>query len=338
MLDSTSLQGRHSKRVTIVIPNRNTRRWLPGCLDGLKSQTFQDFRVVLVDNGSTDDSVAFVTATYPEVEIFHATQRRGFAPTVNQGIREAHSEYIVLLNVDTVPYPEWLAELVSAMDQSAPDIGCVASQMLRLQDPSRIDNAGDIFSWYGSNHKRGAGELAAHYKEPQEVFSVCAGAALYRRSFLEEAGELDERFESYLEDIDLGLRGRLLGYRYLYVPTARILHQSHGSGLARSRYVTLMTRNRLAVLVKNIPTTLLIRHGWTLLYGQLYYLLVYKHPWQSLKGWASFLVQLSYWLRQRKQLMERRKISEAALDSMLTQELGEPSLGEILKGKLRRKA
>ena len=89
------------------------------------------------------------------------------------------------------------------------------------------------------------------------------------------------------------------------------------------------------MLVKNIPMALLIRHGWTLLYGQLYYFLVYKHPWQSLKGWASFLARLPYWLRQRRQLMKRCKIPEAALDSMLAQELGEPSLWEILRGKLR---
>jgi GT2 family glycosyltransferase len=321
-------------RVTVVIPNWNTRCWLTGCLDGLRNQNFRDFQTLLVDNGSTDDSVIFVQTHYPEVEVHHAIDRPGFAPTVNYGIRQARSEYIVLLNADTVPHPNWLGELVAAMDRSPATVGGLASKMLSMQDPSHIDNAGDLFSWYGSNHKRGFSELALYYQEVEEVFSVCAGAALYRRSFLEDTGGLDERFESYLEDIDLGLRGRLLGYRYLYVPTAQIVHQSHGSGLARTRYVYLMTRNRLAILTKNIPAALLLKHGWTLLYGQFYYFLVYKHPWQSLKGLFAFLIALPHLLQQRGTLLKRRCISNVALDAILTKELGEPNLREILKNKL----
>ncbi len=324
-------------KVTVVIPNWNTRRWLAGCLDGLRAQHYRDFKVILVDNGSTDGSVAFVKQHYPEVQVLSFAENRGFAPAVNAGIQRTRSEYIALLNVDTVPKSNWLLSLVETMEQSPPDVGCLASKMLKLEDPNTIDEAGDTLSWYGSARKRGAGEPVEAYNQVEEVFSACAGAVLYQRDFLEEVGDFDESFNSYLEDIDLGLRGRLLGYRCLYVPTAEILHQGHGSGLARSRYVYLMTRNRLALLLKNIPLALLLKHSWTLLYGQIYFFLVYKKPFHSLAGTIMFLCALPRILRQRRAIQKRRRTSNEALETMLSDNLGEIPLREILKNRLRRK-
>jgi GT2 family glycosyltransferase len=261
-------------------------------------------------------------------------KNRGFAPAVNAGIRQALSEYVVLLNVDTVPQPDWLANLVETIEKSPPDVGCLASKMLNLNNPNIIDDAGDTFSWYGSARKRGWREPANAYLEAEEVFSACAGAALYRRIFLEEVGIFDENFTSYLEDIDLGLRGRLLGYRCLYVPSAEVLHHGQGAGTPRSRYVYLMTRNRLALILKSIPFELLLKHSQTLLFGQFYFFLVYKRPLHSLAGMISFLFALPRLLRQRQDIQRQRKISNQALDPMLSRDLGEPSLKDIIKTKL----
>lgn len=322
-------------QVTIIIPNWNTRRWLPGCLDGLRAQQFRDFRVVLVDNGSSDDSVAFVRQHYPEIEILALAENRGFAAAVNAGIQHTDTEYVVLLNPDTLPQPDWLTHLVKRIAGSPPEVGALASKMLSLQNPTLMDDAGDSLSWYGSARKRGVGLAAQAYNEVVEVFSTCAGAALYRRCFLSEVGGFDEGFGSYLEDIDVGLRGRLLGYRYLYVPEAQILHQSHGAGIARSRYVYLMTRNRLAVLLKNIPWTLLLKHSPRLMYGQVYFFLVYKRPFDALAGIFSFMVSLPGILRQRQLIQKRKRISNEALETMLSDDLGEPTLSDILKTRLR---
>lgn len=290
-----------------------------------------------MDNGSSDDSLILVEQHYPEVEIIALPENKGFAPAVNLGIQQSCSEYVVLLNVDTVPRPDWLDNLVQAMDESPPEVGALASKMLSLSDPNLIDDAGDLLSWYGSAQKLGTGQPAQNYVKAGEVFSVCAGAALYRRTFLEEVGAFDEHFISYLEDIDLGLRGRLLGYRYLYVPTAEILHQSHGAGLARSRYVYLMTRNRLALVLKSIPTALLLRKAAMLLFGQFYFLIVYKKPFYSLAGMLSFLRHLPHILKQRQEIQQRRKVSNQALEAMLASELGEPRLRDIIRNKLRMK-
>jgi len=323
-------------RVTIIIPNWNTKQWLPGCLGGLQEQTYQDFDILLVDNGSTDGSVTFVKTNYPDVEILAFDTNRGFAAAVNAGIRQSKSEYVVLLNVDTVPQPEWLRHLVKTIDQSDARVGGIASKMLSLDDPSIIDDAGNLLSWYGSACKRGLGESAENYIESDEVFSISGGASLYRRTFFDEVGYFDEDFVSYLEDVDLGLRGRLLGYRYLYAPEAKIFHQWSGARIPRPRYVYLCTRNRLTLIVKNIPGSLLAKHLLTLLYGQLYFFVVYKMPLQSVKGAGAFLRDLPQILRQRKAIQISKTITSAFLDVMLSQDLFEPSLKDIIKNRVRR--
>ncbi len=326
----------NSPRVTVVIPTWNTRRWLKGCLDGLRAQTFQDFQVVMVDNGSTDGSVAFVRENYPDVQVLAFAENRGFAAAVNAGIRASRSEYVALLNVDTEPQPDWLSSLVQVMDSSPPEVGALASKMLSLENPALVDDAGDSFSWYGSAWKRGLREPAEAYDSPAEVLSACGGAALYRRTFLEETGGFDEHFISYLEDVDLGLRGQLLGYRCFYVPSSRVLHQGKGAGIPRPWYVTLVTRNRLAILVKCIPARLWLRHLPTLLYGQFYFFLVYKKPLASLKGYAAFIRHLPVIWKQRRQIQRTRRVPDERLEAIMSNELGEPGLGQIFRTWLSR--
>ena len=106
-----------SPSITVIIPNWNSQNWLPGCLDGLRAQTFRDFQVLLVDNGSSDSSVDFVKQHYPEVDIIAFSKNRGFAKAVNAGIKHSQSEYVALLNVDTVPQPDWLGNLLDVMKQ-----------------------------------------------------------------------------------------------------------------------------------------------------------------------------------------------------------------------------
>jgi GT2 family glycosyltransferase len=320
-------------KVTVIIPNWNTRQWLPGCLDGLRAQNFRDFRILLVDNGSTDDSIALVKQHYPEVEILAFTENRGFAVAINAGIQQSCSKYVALLNVDTVPQPDWLASLVEVMEHSPSDVGSLASKMLILEHPDLLDDAGNVLSWYGSATKRGRGEPVENYAEMEEVFSACAGAAFYRRTFLETVGNFDESFVSYLEDVDLGLRGQLFGYRCLFVPQAKVFHQWQGSGIPRSKYVYLATRNRLTLLLKNIPWRLLFKYSSTLLYGQFYFFLVYKKPLHSLAGISSFLLALPRILDQRQIIQKHKKISNQTLEILLSHELGEPSLRDIIKTK-----
>lgn len=322
-------------KTTVIIPNWNGRNLLPQCLDSLFKQEYTDFSVILVDNGSADDSIPFVRSNYPQVKIIQFSENRGFAAAVNEGIRSTDTEYIALLNTDTWLRKDWLSNLAGVMDSCDPGIGCLASKMLDMANPSLIDNAGDFLSWQGGAFKRGRGEAAEKYSRIENVFSACAGAALYRKSFLEKLGGFDEVFFAYLEDVDLGLRARHMGYQCVFVPQAEILHKGHGSGMRHSRYVRLMTRNRLLVFIKNIPSKLLIKHFLSIIYGQFYFMILYRRPLDSLMGYFSFFKNLPHALRQRKMILQSSKLPVKTLDSLLTQEMPEPSLIQSIVKRLK---
>jgi len=323
-------------RVTVVVPNWNGEAWLPGCLEGLRAQELRSFEVVVVDNGSADGSVAFAQAFDPGIRVIRFSENRGFAVAVNAGIASARGEYVALLNTDTVPRPSWLGALVRALDASPPDVAGLASRMLDLADPGRIDDAGDFLTWAGMAVKRGHGEPASSFPLPDEVFSPCAGAALYRRGVLEELGGFDERFFAYLEDVDLGLRARLRGYRWLYVPEAEVLHRGQGSGLPRSRYVRLVTRNRLLLLTKSLPLSLLLRHAPGLVYGQLYFLAAYRRPFDSIAGYLGYLRLVPHVLRARAVARRTRRITVAQLEGRIGGAAREPPLARLVARRLRR--
>ena len=233
--------------------------------------------------------------------------------------------------MDTLPRPDWLASLVRAMDASAPDVGALASKMLAMADPAVVDDCGDSLAWQGSAAKRGHGQGAAEFERGGDIFSPCAGAALYRKSFLDELGSFDECFFAYLEDVDLGLRGRLRGYRYLFVPSAEVLHQGHGGGLPKARYVRLMTRNRILLLLKNLPARLLFRHARSLLYGQVYFFIAYRRPLAALAGYCSILPLLPHIVQERCRVQKNLKITLAQVEQLLTPTMNEPTLRELAR-------
>jgi GT2 family glycosyltransferase len=306
-----------SSKISVIIPNWNGCKWLDGCLAALRSQDWLDFEVLVVDDASTDDSVAHLKEKFTDVRILLLAEHRGFAAAANAGIRATAGEYVILLNNDTVPSISFIRNLAFAMDEMPSDVGCLASCMLKLDDPMLIDDAGDIFTWYGHGLKRGHGMAAREIIGDGEVLSPCAGAALYRRVFLDETGAFDEKFVSYLEDIDLALRGRLLGYRCIFISRAVVLHKGHGSALPRGDYIRFMTRNRLMLLGKNIPSSLLLRHLGSLLLGQLALLIQYRRPYDSLIGYLSFIGHLPYVIRERRRIGAARKLSDREIDGLL---------------------
>jgi len=325
-------------RVTVIIPVWNGAAWLPACLRALETQSFRDFAVIAVDNGSTDNSRGLIRARCPQALLIAFERNRGFAAAVNAGIRQSSSDYIALLNMDAQPRPDWLLNLVRVMDASGPEIGSLASRMLSMTNPAVADDCGDSLSWQGAAGKLGHGQSSDLFNQAGEVFSACAGAALYRRTLLEALGGFDERFFAYLEDVDLGLRARLRGYRCLFVPAAEVLHQGHGGGMPHAFYVRLMTRNRLLLMFKNIPARLLFRHALSLLYGQWYFFVMFRRPFAALAGYCSFLMNLPYLLRERRRILNNAVISLQQLDKLLTPTMNEPPLRELARTWWRRKS
>lgn len=320
-------------RVSVIIPNWNGARWLPGCLGGLAQQTFRDFEIVLVDNGSTDNSIDLAR---PTARIVSLPRNMGFAVACNRGLAESRGAHMVLLNNDTVPRPDWLANLVAAIDRSPPEVCAVTSLMLDMEHPELVENAGVALHWDGLDQKIGFRKPATDFDQPREVFAASAGAAIYRRSFLEALGGFDERFVMYLEDVDLCLRGRILGFRCVLEPSAVVLHHGHGSGLPTARYVRLITRNRLLMIFKNIPFTLRARHLRSILYGQWYFCLAQRRPLASLLGCFDFLLLIPHGIRERQKLWRNAKISVEDLDRMLPPDSGLPPLREAIRKRLGR--
>ena len=220
-----------SPSAVIIIANWNGRRFLDDCLRSALSQDHRCFRVVLVDNGSSDGSVPFVKERFPGVEVMALDRNLGFAAANNMAMRRALDEgvrYVALLNNDTSSGPGWLGALASAMDAD-PGVGICAAKLLRMDDPGVLDSTGHIF-WGGLIYDRGGGEPdAGQYDGKPEVAGACAAACLYRADMLREIGLFDESFGSYYEDAELTWRAHKAGWKARYVPSAVVLHKRYGS-------------------------------------------------------------------------------------------------------------
>lgn len=247
--------------VSVILVNWNGREYLGECLGSLRSQTFTDFEVVLVDNGSTDGSVEYIGSYFPEFSrIIRNEENRGFARGNNQGIRVARGKYIALLNNDARADSHWLEELVKAGEED-PLTGMLASKVY-LQGRGRvIDNVGHLIYRDGLNRGRGRLEVdQGQYDGKEEVLFPSGCAALYRLQMLDEIGLFDEDFFAYGDDTDIGLRGRLAGWRCLYVPQAVVYHRySQSSGPYSPLKAFLAERNRVWIAVKYFPLSMLLK-------------------------------------------------------------------------------
>ncbi|RMF02571.1 MAG: glycosyltransferase family 2 protein, partial [Chloroflexi bacterium] len=194
-------QGSSVPETSVIITNWNGRQWLPTCLEALTRQSYRDFEIVFVDDGSLDGSAAWVAMHYPQVRLIEQRPHVGFATANNIGIRAARGRYIVTLNNDTCPNMHFLREMVAGLIE--PDVGMVAAQMRLWDVPDVLDSTGIVVDWAGFGWNRAWGQPVSAWCEPGEVFGPCAGAALYRRVMLDEIGLFDEDFYAYYEDVDL---------------------------------------------------------------------------------------------------------------------------------------
>ena len=187
---------------------------------------------------------------------------------MNVGIRACETPYVILLNNDTEPYPDYVGELVRCMDRF-PEVFSASSKMLQLSNRELMDDAGDMYSVLGWAYQRGVGQPASRYSRARQVFAACAGAAIYRREVFEEIGYFDESHFAYLEDIDVGYRAKIFGYKNVYCPTAKVCHV--GSGTSGSKYnsfkVRLAARNSVYLNYKNMPLPQLLLNSVPLAAG-----------------------------------------------------------------------
>lgn len=310
-------------RVSVIIPHWNGRRFLPACLGALRTQTFRDFEVILVDNGSVDDSVAFTRQAFPEVSVLGQTRNLGFAGGVNAGIRATDSEIVVLLNNDTEAEPGWLAALVGALD-AHPSAGMAASKLLLFDQRDTLHSAGDFYSDAGIPGNRGVWQRdEGQFDQETSVFGACGGAAAYRRSMLEEIGLFDEDLGSYCEDVDLAFRAQLAGYGCVFAPAARVYHHlSATGGGPLASYFT--GRNFIRVIAKNMPGQVFRQNWIRILRAQLRLVLNSLRHWREpaararLRGQLAGLLTLHQMLAKRHRIAAQRRIPPERLQALLT--------------------
>jgi GT2 family glycosyltransferase len=295
-----------------------------------------DFETVLVDSGSTDNSLDFVAERFPEVRLIPLGENRGFSGAVNAGIESSNSEYVVLLNNDTEQDPGWLAALVDGAERF-PEAALFASKLLDFDDRDILDGAGDALRRNGLPYRLGHREDdSPRFDRERYVFGACAAAALYRRSLFEEIGTFDEDFFAYCEDGDISFRAQLAGHRCLYVPSAVVYHVGSAStGGKRSAAATrLGTRNGLLLLAKDLPAPLLIRWMPSIILGQFSRLLVAISSGVGaahLKGLAEAWRMLPTMLKKRAEIQKQRKVSDGYLRELLHE-----SSRQAARSRLRR--
>ncbi|MBS5214406.1 MAG: glycosyltransferase family 2 protein [Clostridiales bacterium] len=240
--------------VSVVIPNWNGKKYLRQCLKSLRQQDFRKFEIIVVDNGSEDDSVDMMKREFPEVKILRMRKNEGFCRAVNKGIHAAKAPYILLLNNDTRAEATFVKEMFRGIRRHKNCFSCQA-KMIQKDYPDLIDDAGDFYSALGWAFADGKGEPEWEHNNEKKIFSSCAGAAIYRKSILDKIGLFDESHFAYLEDLDLGYRAKRYGYENWFLPKARVYHV--GSGTTGSQYnkfkVHHSARNNVYVIYKNMP-------------------------------------------------------------------------------------
>jgi GT2 family glycosyltransferase len=316
--------------LTVAVLSYDGRHLLEVILPSLARQSFRDFEVVVVDNGSRDDTVAWLREHWPEVEVVSLPENIGVTAALNVCARAGRGELVGLFNNDLELEPDCLGELVAALREH-PGAGWAAAKLRDFQRRELLDGAGDVFTWAATGGRRGHGERdLGQYDTPRTIFGACGGAALYRRSVLREVGEFDEDFFAFYEDVDWNLRAQLAGFSCRYVPTAVVYHMGSatiGRGLSDfTRYH--LWRNTLWIIAKDLPAGALLRHAPQLALGQAVNLAVAVRDRKLgiwLRVWRDALRGLPRVLRKRREVQARRRIGLRALEAVVGPGGGAPT-------------
>ena len=253
--------------LTVIVPNYNGKKFLKNCFESLKNQD-NILEVVIIDNGSDDGSVEYIKENYPEHILVENEENLGFSRAVNQGIKISSAEYCLLLNNDVELGSDCTYNLLKCIEEDK-NIFAVASKMVNFQNRDKLDDTGDEYTVLGWTKKVGEGKSSKLYSHNREIFSACAGAAIYRRSIFDTIGYFDENFFAYMEDVDIGYRAKIYGFKCVYCSEAVVYHRV--SATSGSRYnafkIRLSARNNIYVPYKNMPWPQLVLNLIFLLVG-----------------------------------------------------------------------
>jgi GT2 family glycosyltransferase len=245
--------------VTAIVVNFNGGAMLRDALASLFAQTWPALEVLLIDNASSDGSVEEAERYFGDkLNVIRNARNEGFAGGNNAGFAAATGDWMFLLNPDAVCDPDVIAELM-AFAAGKPDVGQLACRVVRADQPNFFDSVGLLLYPDGVARSRGWQEKdQGQYDRPEEVLAPHGCACALRKTMLDQIGGFDEDFFCYFEDLDLGVRGQLSGWKCWYVPTTRVLHQKSATVGNYSVFKAYhVERNRLYCLWKWMPRFLI---------------------------------------------------------------------------------
>jgi GT2 family glycosyltransferase len=313
-------------KASIVILNWNGREFLRDCFESIEKQTFRDFETIMVDNNSQDGSADYVKKAFPWVKVIRNKKNEGQTGGDNIGISHAKGEHLVLIDNDTIVDKNWLKELVAVAD-SDKKIGICVSKSYFMDNPGMLCSTGVIAYTDGSGIDRGIRETdRGQYDNQTDIFGPGNCSVLYKRTMLEEIklgkNEYRDRdFFAYYEDLDMGYRSRLMGYKCKFVPKSVVYHKMNASSRKISNLgLTCGIRNKFWLIIKNFPNKMLIRYLPFIMLRQfisfVFYLFV-KPSIPATKARIEMIKKIPLMLEKRKIIQKRRRISSDELENML---------------------
>lgn len=302
--------------VSVVIPNWNGKHLLEICLPSLKKQSFKDFEVIIVDNGSKDDSISFIESNFPNYKVISLPKNIGFAGAVNAGIKASKGKYVVLLNNDTEVDKNCLKFLVQAALKH-PEAGMVAAKILNFYQRDLIDNTGDSVDSIGHSFTRGTGEKdGPKFNKAGYIFLVTGGGGLFKKELFNKVGLLDDSYFLYMEDVDLGFRAQLAGFKGWFEPRAKIYHvRMASSSKNMSLTECFCFRNMTMNIIKDYPRALILNNfNWLKIIlvniNTFYYLTKRGYLWGALNAQWYVITHLGELLNKRKQIQQSKVVSD----------------------------
>lgn len=304
-----------AREVTLAVLNYNGREFLEVIMPSIAAQTVQGFRVHVLDNASSDDSLAYLAEHWPDARVLPAAENLGVTRNMARAITTCETPYVSILNNDIELHERWLEELLAELD-AHPEAAAVDAKMLAYHQREVIDGVGDSMARTGHPTRRGEHEVdRGQYDEPCEVFTVSGGCALYRMSAFAQVGNYDEDFGAYYEDVDWGFRARLAGLTNRTAPQAVAYHMGSATNDRKpGGYADRIVCNMIVVTLKNLPGPLLWRWAPRIVFFQAK-LLLFHIRWRRgrshVRGLWWALRSLPATLRKRRAI-QRARVADAA--------------------------
>lgn len=310
-------------KVAVIIPNWNGKELLKDCLKSLKSQTFKNFEIIVVDNGSDDDSDDYLSRYYPGVKVIKLSKNYGFAKAINIGVRNSKTKNVVFLNNDTQADKKWLKNLVTMADKN-PKVGSVGCKQLNYYKRDTIDGVGIKINEVGQAKLLGWQEKdLGQYDREMFIFGATAGAALFNRRIFIKAGMFDERYFMYSEEVDWAFRAQFLGYKSIYCPKAIVYHKHKMSSRKKPQHLEYWQfRNTFQTILKDMPFNILIKN-WRWLkiilvyFNTIFYQVKSGFIWPPILTHLWLTVNLIPLLYKRFHIQSMKKVKDEYIEGFL---------------------